>query len=115
LSTFVSDHDFVKSPAGGGVADFRGCGARFSAKSAQKYANPEHAAQTRCQSAAHRRVMAKIISIQFRRSRLPRRLPSHGWWLESPPVRPCVIAFPKRNAPKPKRKVHHLTLVTSGK
>jgi hypothetical protein len=38
-----------------------------------------------------------------------------GWWLESPPARRCVIAFPKHDARKPKRKAAHLTLVTSGK
>jgi hypothetical protein len=59
--------------------------------------------------------MAKIITIQFRRSRLPRRLLNDGWWLESPPVRPSVIAFPKRNTPKLKPKARHLTLVTPGK
>jgi hypothetical protein len=57
--------------------------------------------------------MGKIITIPFRRSRLPRRLLNDGWWLESPPVRPSVIAFPKRNTPKPKAR--HLTLVTPGK
>jgi hypothetical protein len=59
--------------------------------------------------------MAKIITIQFRRSRLPRRLLNDGWWLESLPVRPSVIAFPKRNTSKPKPKARHLTLVTPGK
>jgi CheY-like chemotaxis protein len=32
--------------------------------------------------------MGNIIHIQFRRTRLPRRLLRDGWWLESPPVRP---------------------------
>jgi hypothetical protein len=59
--------------------------------------------------------MAKIISIQFPRSKLPRRLLNDGWWLQSPPVRPSVIAFPKRNSPKPKTRPSHLTLVHSGK
>jgi hypothetical protein len=59
--------------------------------------------------------MANIITLPLRRSRLPRRLVNDGWWLESPPARPSVIAFPKRNASKPKAKIHHLTLVTSGK
>jgi hypothetical protein len=85
------------------------------AKSAQKYARPEHAAHKGCQPAAHRRRMAKIITFQFRRSRLPRRLLNDGWWLASPRVRPSVIAFPKRDRPKPKTKVRHLTLITSGK
>jgi hypothetical protein len=31
--------------------------------------------------------MGEIIRIQFRRSRLPRRLLRDGWWLQSPPVR----------------------------
>jgi hypothetical protein len=30
--------------------------------------------------------MAKIIQVQFPRSRLPRRLLKDGWWLETPPV-----------------------------
>jgi hypothetical protein len=61
--------------------------------------------------------MAKIITPQFWRPRLPRRLLNDGWWLEPPPVRPSVIAFPKRSASrlKPKPGVRHLTLVTSGK
>jgi hypothetical protein len=59
--------------------------------------------------------MGKIITIQFRRSRLPRRLLNDGWWLESPPVPPSITAFPKPGLPKPKRKVRHLTLVHPGK
>jgi hypothetical protein len=73
--------------------------------------------------------MAKIIPVSFRRSRLPRILLRDGWWLESPPSRPSVIAFPKRTASnpssdaksqtepktKPKPKTRHLTLVHSGK
>jgi hypothetical protein len=59
--------------------------------------------------------MGKIISIQFRRSRLPRRLLKDGWWLEAPPVRASVIGFPKPNPPKPKPRVMHLTLVHPGK
>jgi len=59
--------------------------------------------------------MGKIIIVRFMRSRLPRRLLNDGWWLESPPARRDVIAFPKRAPPKPKAGVHHLTLVTSGK
>jgi hypothetical protein len=34
------------------------------------------------------RPMGNIIRIQFRQSRLPRRLLRDGWWLQSPPVRP---------------------------
>jgi len=41
--------------------------------------------------------MAKIIPVQFRRSRLPRRLLKDGWWLEAPPARGAVVEFPKRN------------------
>jgi hypothetical protein len=61
--------------------------------------------------------MAKIITIQFRRSNLPRRLLRDGWWLESPPPRPTLIAFPRHSAPKPKvkPKIRHLTLVHPGK
>jgi hypothetical protein len=58
--------------------------------------------------------MGKIITVQFRRSRLPKRLLNDGWWLEQPPG-PSVVAFPKHNASKPKPKVRHLTLVTSRK
>jgi hypothetical protein len=59
--------------------------------------------------------MGKIINIQFRRSRLPRRLLNDGWWLKAPPVRSSVIALPKRGAPKSKPNARHLTLVTPGK
>jgi hypothetical protein len=59
--------------------------------------------------------MGKIITVQFRRSRLPRRLVNDGWWLESKPVRPSLIALPKRTAPKPRPRVRHLTLVGPGK
>jgi hypothetical protein len=59
--------------------------------------------------------MGKVITIPFRRSRLPRRLLNDGWWLKAPPVRPRVIAFPKRHTPTPHSKVRHLTLVHSGK
>jgi hypothetical protein len=56
--------------------------------------------------------MGNIITIQFQQSRLPRRLLNEGWWLQAPPVRSSVVAFPKRKRPKPK--VRYLTLVTSG-
>jgi len=59
--------------------------------------------------------MGKIIIVSFMRSRLPRRLLRDGWWLETPLARRAVIAFPTRNAAKPKPRVRHLTLVTSGK
>jgi hypothetical protein len=55
--------------------------------------------------------MGKVITIRFRRSRLPRRLLNDGWWLESKPVRPTVVAFPKRALPTPNPLVRHLTLV----
>jgi len=59
--------------------------------------------------------MGKIITIQFQKSRLPRRLLRDGWWLESPRTRPSIIAFPRSLSPKPKPKVRHLTLVHPGK
>jgi hypothetical protein len=59
--------------------------------------------------------MGKIITVQFRRSRLPRRLLKDGWWLETPPAPSSVTAFPKRDASRPKRKARHLTLITPGK
>jgi hypothetical protein len=63
--------------------------------------------------------MAKIIPVQFRPSTLPRRLLNDGWWLESKPARPNVVAFPARSppAPKPERQSQrgHLTLVTAEK
>jgi hypothetical protein len=58
--------------------------------------------------------MGKIIRIQFRRSRLPRRLPGSGRSLESPPVHAAIFVFPKPDASKPKAKAPHLTLITSG-
>jgi hypothetical protein len=59
--------------------------------------------------------MGKITIVQFRRSRLPRRLLNDGWWLKAPPVRPRVIAFPKRHTPASNPKGRRLTLVHSGK
>jgi hypothetical protein len=63
--------------------------------------------------------MAKIIPIQFRRSRLPRRLLNDGWWLEQPPAQTSVITFPNRSAPRPKaeekEKIMHLILINPGK
>ncbi|MDO9057429.1 MAG: hypothetical protein Q7U92_00215 [Bradyrhizobium sp.] len=85
------------------------------AKSAQQTANPDHPTHQPCQPALHARRMGKIIIISFRSARLPRRLLKDGWWLESPPARRAVIAFPQRDAPKPKHRGRHLTLVTSGK
>jgi hypothetical protein len=55
--------------------------------------------------------MAKIILFPVRRSRLPRRLLNDSWWLETPPARRRVIAFPKSHPPKPGPKTRHLTLV----
>jgi hypothetical protein len=60
-------------------------------------------------------LMGQVITFQFRRPRLPRRLLNDGWWLESPPARPSLIAFPMRNASKPTPKSRQLTLVTPGK
>jgi hypothetical protein len=59
--------------------------------------------------------MGKIIIVQFRRSRLPRRRLHDGRPLEPPPVRAGVIAFLKRKAAAPKPRARHLTLVVSGK
>jgi hypothetical protein len=76
-----------------------------------------------CDWAVHNAGMAKIIPVQFRPSRLPRRLLNDGWWLESTPVRPSVVSFPTRNSSKPetaretgrKPQRRHLTLVTAEK
>jgi hypothetical protein len=73
----------------------------------------------RCQWVPHHAGMAKIIPVQFRPSRLPRRLLNDGWWLETKPIRPSVIAFPARRPPAPKPGPHpqprHLTLIISEK
>jgi hypothetical protein len=59
--------------------------------------------------------MAEIITLPFRRSRLPRRLLNDGWWLESKPGLPTVVALPARGLSKAKPGPHpkrsHLTLV----
>ena len=55
--------------------------------------------------------MGQVITINFRRFRLPRRLLNDGWWLESKAARPSVIVFPKRRTADPKRVIRHLTLV----
>src|ERR1700742_3762562 len=58
--------------------------------------------------------MGKVITVQFRRSNLPRRLLDDGWWLESSPARRIVIALPERRPPDPKPRLAprpgHLTL-----
>jgi len=61
--------------------------------------------------------MAKIIPVSFRRSRLPRTLLRDGWWLDSPPSRPSVVAFPRRSVSNPSnaKKASQLTLVHSEK
>jgi hypothetical protein len=59
--------------------------------------------------------MGTIVIINFGPSRLPRRLLEDGWWLEPPPAPESMVAFPKRDTPKPERRLRHLTLVTSGK
>jgi hypothetical protein len=74
----------------------------------------------RCQRAPHHAGMANIIPVQFRPSRLPRRLLNDGWWLETKPLPPVVIAFPARSPPALKptgsdRTRGHLTLVISEK
>jgi hypothetical protein len=74
----------------------------------------------RCQWAPHHAGMANIIPVQFRPSRLPRCLLNDGWWLETKPIPPRVIAFPARSPPAPKPtgyypKRRHLTLVTPEK
>jgi len=60
--------------------------------------------------------MGKVITVQFRRSRLPRRLLEDGWWLEPSPRR-RIIAFPKPETPGPgaasNRRVRRLTLITT--
>jgi hypothetical protein len=61
--------------------------------------------------------MAKIIPLPAQRPKLPQRLLNDGWWLESSPDRPIVVAFPPRDLSRakpgsnPRRK--HLTLVPS--
>jgi hypothetical protein len=108
-----------ESFVGKGVPNFLRLELGVCTKSAKKSPNPAHAGQTPCQSAMHRRVMGKIIIVQFRRPRLPRRLLDDGWWLETPPAPSSVIALPKRSSPKdqakPTPKVRHLTLITPGK
>jgi hypothetical protein len=55
--------------------------------------------------------MGKVITVQFRRSILPRRLLDDGWWLESKPARPVVVALPNRRPSGPKPRPAHLILV----
>src|SRR4051812_1265143 len=95
MSILITDHDIVKARL---VKGLRICGAPY-AKSAQQSANPERPAHQPCQPAGHDRRMGKLILVQFRRSRLPRRLLDDGWWLESSRSRGRVIALPKRDAP----------------
>jgi hypothetical protein len=63
--------------------------------------------------------MAEIITLPFRRSQLPRRLLNDGWWLETKPARPTVVALPTRDLSRPKPgpdpQHRHLTLVISEK
>jgi hypothetical protein len=126
LSTFVSNHDFVNGCPGwtwwisANRAHRRRALIPPSARNLHNNpASSEHNGQKRCEPAVHRRGMAKIIPVQFKRSRLPRRLLNDGWWLESKPALPSVVGFPKPVTPKPgpdsKAKVPHLTLVTSEK
>jgi hypothetical protein len=123
LSTFIINHDFVNDYQPGAFFAW-GCFRDFCwpalpracARSAQQSANPDRSAHQPCQPAAHDRGMGKIITVQFRRSRLPRRLLRDGWWLEPSPRR-RVIAFPKHETLRPgaasTRKVRHLTLITN--
>jgi hypothetical protein len=55
--------------------------------------------------------MGKVITVQFRRSILPRRLLDDGWWLESKSRGSVVIALPNRRPPDPKSRPPHLTLI----
>jgi hypothetical protein len=64
-----------------------------------------------CELASHARGMGKIITVQFRRSILPRRLLDDGWWLESKPAQPVVVAFPTRPPSGSKPRPAYLTLV----
>jgi hypothetical protein len=57
--------------------------------------------------------MGKVITIQFRRTKLPRRLLNEGWWLEPDPPQRRVIAFRRPPRPKRERKANHLGLVIS--
>jgi hypothetical protein len=64
-----------------------------------------------CELASHARRMGKVITVEFRRSILPRRLLDDGWWLQSKPPRSVVIALPDRRSPDPKPRPAHLTPV----
>lgn len=55
--------------------------------------------------------MGKVITVRFRRLILPRRLLDDGWWLESKPDRPVVVALPARRPSDPKSRPKHLILV----
>lgn len=67
----------------------------------------------RCQCLGQRMRMGKVITIQFRRTKLPRRLLNEGWWLEPDPPQRRVIAFRRPPGPKRERKANHLGLVIS--
>jgi len=98
MSIFISDHKIV-------IKNYAPC---VCAKTAQKSANSEWPEQKPCQPASHAPRMGKIITVEFRRSILPRCLLDDGWWLESKPARSVVIAFPQCRPPDPKP---HLTLI----
>jgi hypothetical protein len=55
--------------------------------------------------------MGKVITVQFQRTILPRRLLDDGWWLESKPVSSVVVALPKCRPPDPKPRLAQLILV----
>jgi hypothetical protein len=59
--------------------------------------------------------MGKVITAEFRRSILPRRLLDDGWWLESKPARPVVVALLNRRPSGPKPRPPQFTLVKSEK
>jgi hypothetical protein len=59
--------------------------------------------------------MGKVITVQFRRAILPRRLLDDGWWLESKAARPVVVAFPIRRPSAGKPRPPYLILIKSEK
>jgi hypothetical protein len=119
MSTFVSNHEIVNASALRALPS-RMRAANGSAQNLQT--NPQILGMSGKWPAKQAGMvfrMAKIIPVSFVRSRLPRTLLRDGWWLESSPARPTVVAFPKRDAsnprPRSKSKASHLTLVHSRK
>jgi hypothetical protein len=107
----------INQPVSGDTPSRRGRLARptLCTKTAQKSANSGWLEQTACERRGDARRMGKVITVQFRRSILPRRLLDDGWWLEARPARPIVLALPKPRPPDPKRGFEHLTLIKSEK